>query len=288
VAVIGAGRVATAFAVLWERAGYSVVAVSGREATRERAGAFLPGARFYPQEEADEGARMAGLVVLGVPDDLIAETCARLATRRAFAAGQHILHFSGSLGLDVLSSGRAMGADVLSLHPLQTFPDVDTGLARLPSSSIAVTARDDQGIVHGEELARAVGGRPFRLAESAKPLYHAAAVFCANYLVAVEGMAEHLFRLSGLEDPLPAFEPLARSAFDSTFAAGPGAALTGPAARGDAGTIARNLSALADRAPEAIPAYVALARLAVQLALRSGRLDVEGQAQVEEALGRWT
>jgi predicted short-subunit dehydrogenase-like oxidoreductase (DUF2520 family) len=288
VAVIGAGRVATAFAVLWERAGYSVVAVSGREATRKRAATYLPGARFYPLEEADEGARMAELVVLGVPDDLIAETCARLADRGAFAAEHHVLHLSGSLGLDVLSSARASGAKVLSLHPLQTFPDLEAGLARLPGSSIAVTAPDDQRLIYGEDLARAVGGRPFRLAERAKPLYHAAAVFCANYLVAVEGMAEHLFRLAGLEDPLSAFEPLARAAFDSTFATGPGVALTGPAARGDAGTIARNLSALADRAPEAIPAYVALARLAVQLALRSGRLGVEGQTQVEEALGRWT
>jgi predicted short-subunit dehydrogenase-like oxidoreductase (DUF2520 family) len=288
VAVIGAGRVATALAVMWERAGHPVVAVTGRGPTRERAGRYLAGARFYPQDEADEGARQAQLVVLGVPDDLIEDVCARLARRRAFESGQHVLHLSGSVGLDALSSARALGAAILSLHPLQSFPDVEAGLARLPGSPIAVTAPDEDVFAYGQELALEVGGRPFRLADEVKPLYHAAAVFCANYLVVVEGMAEQLFHLAGVEDPLPVFQPLARSAFESTFAGGPGAALTGPASRGDVGTIARNLAALAERAPEAVSAYIALARLAARLATRSGRLSSEGRAQVEEVLGRWT
>jgi predicted short-subunit dehydrogenase-like oxidoreductase (DUF2520 family) len=288
VAVVGAGRVATALAVLWERAGHPVVAVTGREPTRKRARRYLAGARFYPQDQADEGARQAQLVVLGVPDDLIEDVCARLASRRAFESGQHLLHLSGSVGLDALSSARALGVAILSLHPLQSFPDVEAGLARLPGSTISVTAADSEGFAYGEGLAREVGGRPFRLADEVKPLYHAAAVFCANYLVVVEGMAEQLFRLAGLDDPLHVFQPLARSAFESTFAVGPGTALTGPAARGDAGTIARNLAALTERAPEAVPAYVALARLAAGLAARGGRLSPEGRAQVEEALGQWT
>ncbi len=287
-AVIGAGRVATALAVRWAQAGYDVVAASGRGASRERARRFLSTARFYPYEQAHEGARLAQLVVLGVPDDLIADVCGQLAGREAFRSGGHVVHLSGSVGLDALSAAAKLGAQILSLHPLQSFPDVEEGIARLPGSSIAVTARNDPGFAYGESLARAAGGTPFRLAEEVKPLYHAAAVFCSNYLVAVEGMAEHLFRLAGLEDPLPSFQPLARAAFESTFTTGPGAALTGPAARGDAGTIARSLMALAEQAPEAVPAYVALARVAASLAVRSGRLSPEGQARVEEVIRKWT
>jgi predicted short-subunit dehydrogenase-like oxidoreductase (DUF2520 family) len=245
-------------------------------------------AHFYPYERAHEGARRAQLVVLGVPDDLIAEVCAQLAERQAFQPGRHVVHLSGSVGLDALSSAQALGAEVLSLHPLQSFPDVEEGIARLPGSSIAVTAASDAGFAYGESLARDAGGVPFRIADEVKPLYHAAAVFCSNYLVVVEGMAEHLFRLAGMKEPLPSFQPLARTAFESTFAKGPEAALTGPAARGDAGTIARNLAALAERVPEAVPAYVTLARVAASLAVRSGRLTSAGQAQVEEVLGRWT
>jgi predicted short-subunit dehydrogenase-like oxidoreductase (DUF2520 family) len=280
--------VATALAVLLERAGYRVVAVAGREATRERARKYLSEASFFPEEQSGRGARLAGLVVLGVPDDLIEDVCVGLAKRRAFEPGQHVVHLSGSVRLETLSSALEEGAEVLSLHPLQSFPDVEEGIARLPGSAIAVTARGDAGYRYGETLAKDVGGNPFRLADEVKPLYHAAAVFCSNYLVAVEGMAEHLFRLAGIREPLPLIEPLARSAFESTFGRGPAEALTGPAVRGDAGTIVRNLEALATHAPDAVPAYVALARVAVGLAARSGRVSTEGQARVEEVLERWT
>jgi len=43
VAVIGAGRLGTAVAVLLARAGHRLVGVSGRGETRGRAGAHLPG-----------------------------------------------------------------------------------------------------------------------------------------------------------------------------------------------------------------------------------------------------
>jgi predicted short-subunit dehydrogenase-like oxidoreductase (DUF2520 family) len=270
------------------RAGHRIVAASGREDSRERAGRLLAGARFYESAEAHQGVRAARLVIIGVPDDLIADVCSQLGERAAFHPEQHVIHLSGSVGLDALSPALLLGAKVLSLHPLQSFPDVEEGIARLPGSPIAVTAGDEEGFAYGEALARDVGGVPFRIADEVKPLYHAAAVFCSNYLVAVEGMAEHLFRLAGLEESLPSFEPLARTAFEATFAKGPEAALTGPAARGDAGTIARNLAALAERAPEALAAYVALARVAADLAAKGGRLTGEGRARLEEVLGRWT
>jgi predicted short-subunit dehydrogenase-like oxidoreductase (DUF2520 family) len=288
VALIGAGRVATALAVMWERAGHRVVAVTGRNATRQRAARFLKAAHFSPQDKAPEAARLARLVVLGVPDDLIEEVCEQLAERRAFRPEQKVLHLSGSVGLGALFPAASQGAHILSLHPLQSFPDVETGIARLPGSPIAVTAREEEAYAFGERLARDAAGKPFRLADEVKPLYHAAAVFCSNYLVAVEGMAEQLFRLAGLERPLPSFQPLARAAFESTFALGPADALTGPAARGDVGTIERNLAALAERAPEAVAAYVSLARVAAGLAVRGGKLNPEGEARVEEVLRRWT
>jgi predicted short-subunit dehydrogenase-like oxidoreductase (DUF2520 family) len=288
VAVIGAGRVATALAVAWARAGYLIVAVSGRDSTRERVARFLPEATFQSLDSIQGMTSEVGLVVLGLPDDLIADVCERLAQDRAFAPGQRVLHLSGSVGLEALRTAREAGAEILSLHPLQSFPTVEEGIPRLAGSPIAVTGFDENAFLFGETLARDAGGRPFRLADEVKPLYHAAAVFCSNYLVAVEGMAERLFRLAGIIEPLEVFEPLARAAFESTFSLGAESALTGPAARGDAGTIARNLAALHERAPDAIPAYVALARVAVGMAAGTGRLGADGKARVEEELRRWT
>ena len=284
IALVGAGRVGTALAVLLSRAGHRIVGVAGREGSRARAEEFLPEVPFVPAADA---ARRSVVTVLGVPDDAIAPVCAELAADGAFGEGQSVTHLSGSTPLLALGPARAAGARVLAMHPLQTFPDVEGGIDRLPGSAVAVTAWEEDAFVLGERLARDAGGRPFRVAEERKALYHAAAVFCSNYLVAVEAVAERLFRAAGVDDPREAFGPLARATLDNVLQSGPEASLTGPVVRGDAGTLRRNLEALSSHAPDAVPAYVALARVALDLAERSGRLSAEGVREIREVLGAW-
>jgi predicted short-subunit dehydrogenase-like oxidoreductase (DUF2520 family) len=269
--------------VLWGRAGHRVVAASGREPSRERVANYLPGTEFEP-----DPARVAGeadTVVLGVRDDLIETVCELVAG--GLRPGVRVLHLSGSVPLSALDAARAAGADVLSLHPLLSFPDVSTGIERLPGSGIAVTAESDAVEAFGQDLARDAGARPFALPDIVKPLYHAGAVFASNYLVAVEALAEQILTAAGIAGASSLLEPLARSAFDRTFALGPEAALTGPAARGDTGTIERNLQALAEAVPGAVASYVALADAVTAIALEAGRIDADQQARVREALDPW-
>ncbi|HXF72672.1 MAG TPA: NAD(P)-binding domain-containing protein, partial [Actinomycetota bacterium] len=127
VAIVGAGRVGTALGVLLARAGHRIVAVSGRWATRERAAAFLPDVPVLEPAEAAEGA---DLVLIATPDDAIASTCAALAG--SVGDGRWVAHVSGATGLDALAPARRAGAGVLAIHPLQTFPDVDAALDRIP------------------------------------------------------------------------------------------------------------------------------------------------------------
>jgi len=280
--------VGTAFGVLLERAGHRVIAAVGTERSRDRIKRYLPFADFVLPAAAPAAARPAALVILGVPDDVIRNAASALAEGNAFHRGQAVLHLSGSVGLEALDAAELLGADVLSLHPLQTFPDIDEGIARLPGSHVAVTARSAEMIEVGEELAREVGGIPFPLEDEVKPLYHAAAVFCSNYLVTVEGVAEYLFRAAGVPEPLPLFAPLARAALEATLSRGAAEAITGPAARGDAGTILRNLNALVRYAPDVVPAYVELARLASKLGASSGTIPEEARRRVDEVLERWS
>ena len=282
VAVVGAGRVGTALAVLLARAGHRLVAVSGRDATRARTEEFLPGVAVVPAVEA---VRQADLVLIGVPDDAIAETARGIAG--AVRHGSHVAHLSGSAPLSDLDAVAPQGAHVLSLHPLQTFPDVEAGIARLPESFIAITAAEDHAYVLAERLVGDIGARSFRLPDDRKALYHAAAVFCSNYLVVTQRVSELLFTLAGLEEPVPMFEPLARSTLDNVFELGPAGALTGPAARGDARTIRRHLEALAADAPHSVPAYVELARAAVHLAAAGDNLTEGSMRRVEEVLAEW-
>jgi len=285
VSVVGAGRAGTAVAVLLSRAGHRIVAVSGRGLTRDRAARYLPGTAFA---EPDEAARAGDLVIVAVPDDLIAEMIERLAQEEAFRSGQWVAHLSGAAGLDVLAPVRAAGARPLAVHPLQTFPDVAGGIDRIPGSAMAVTADDPEGYLIGERIAEDLMARSFRLADADRGLYHAAAVFASNYLVGVSAVAQELFALAGVPDPVRAMLPLQRATLDNVERLGPEHALTGPAVRGDATTVDRNLAALHASAPHAVAPYVEMCRVALELGERAGRLSAERRAGVEEVLSRWS
>jgi predicted short-subunit dehydrogenase-like oxidoreductase (DUF2520 family) len=283
VAVVGAGRVGTAVAVLLQRAAHTIVAVSGRGATRGRAASFLPGVAVV---DARDAVADADLVIVGVPDDVIEEIVVSLGD--AVRAGRWIAHLSGARGLDVLDAAREAGARRLAVHPLQTLPDVTGAIERIPGSTIAVTADDEEGYFLGERIAEDLLGEPFRLQDELRPLYHAAAVFASNYLVATSSVAAELFSAAGVPDPARAMAPLQRATLDNLERLGARRALTGPAARGDAGTIDRHLAALTVAAPGAIPAYVAMARLALDLAERGGNLPSDRRAACEDVLARWS
>ncbi len=284
-AVVGAGRVGTAIAVVLGRAGHEVVGVSGRDRTRRLAEVHLPGVPVGPPADIVRGA---DLVWIAVPDDLIGPTASALVADAALDPGVWVAHLSGSRGPDALADVREAGARPLAIHPLQTFPDVEGAIERLPGCTIAIAADDEEGLDLAEALALDLGGRPFRLADDRRPLYHAAAVFASNYLVATTAVAEELFAMAGVPEPSAAMRPLQETTLDNVRRLGANAALTGPAARGDLHTIERNLEALVVAAPRAVAAYVALARVAADLALADGRLTSERRRGVDEVLARWS
>jgi predicted short-subunit dehydrogenase-like oxidoreductase (DUF2520 family) len=282
-AVVGAGRVGTSLAVLWRRSGHRIVAVAGGAATPERAGRFLPD---VPVLDAIGAAKGAEVVVIATPDSVIGPVCQEMAAAGALDALNAVVHASGATGLDALAPAAAAGASTLSVHPLQTCPTVEAGVERIPGSTFAVTADADEGFALGERLVRDAGGRPVRIDDERKPLYHAAAVFASNYLVTVTALAEELGLAAGIEDPIAAFAPLQEATLANIARVGPAEALTGPAVRGDAVTVQRNLEALDRYAPGAVRSYVILADLALELADRSGRTPAD-RAAVEEVLARW-
>jgi len=280
IAIVGAGTVGTAVGVAWARAGHRVVALSGRDATLERAATWLPGVPVLPLADAVAGAE---LVAIGVPDDALPSVASDVAG--AIEPGVWVLHLSGARGLDVLQAVAAVGARPLALHPLQTFADVASAIETLPGCAVAVTTADEEGALLGDGLARDLGGRPFRLADAQRPLYHAAAVFASNYLVAISGAADALFASAGVPDALTAMRSLQEATLANVHRLGPQAALTGPAVRGDAGTIDRNLSAIAAEMPGLVAAYVALCRTAMGVA--GDRLSNAERDAIEGVLARW-
>lgn len=278
VGVVGTGRVGAVLGAALARAGHTVVAATGvSPQSVRRAGRLLPG---VPLVSADEVAARATLVLLAVPDDVLPGLVAGLAHTGAWRPGQLVAHVSGAHGVDVLGPATDAGALPLALHPAMTFTDRPEDIDRLSGVSFGVTAPGALRSV-AEALVVEMGGEPVWIPEEARTLYHAALASGANHLVTLVAQSLDLLRQAGVEHPAQVLGPLLGAALDNVLRAGD-AALSGPVARGDAGTVGEHLRALTRFAPDAVPAYVALARLTADRALASGRLHPE---QAEALLG---
>jgi predicted short-subunit dehydrogenase-like oxidoreductase (DUF2520 family) len=268
VGIVSAGRVGTALGTALSRAGHRVVAASAvSAASRERLERVLPGT---PVREPAEVFEAADLVLLTVPDDVLGGLVAGLAATAAPLQGRLIAHASGRHGLAVLEPAVRHGALPLALHPVMTFTGRPDDVDRLAGISFGVTAPDALRPV-AEVLVMEMGGEPVFIAEEYRGLYHAALASAANHLVTQVVEACDLLSIAGVANPARMLGPLLSAALDNSLRLGD-AALTGPVARGDADTVASHLAALQAAAPEALPAYLALARLTATRALASGLL----------------
>jgi predicted short-subunit dehydrogenase-like oxidoreductase (DUF2520 family) len=283
VGVIGAGRVGPVLGAALARAGHSVVAVSGvSERSRRRAADLLPGVPLLPAQEV---AVRAELLLFTVPDDALAQLAAGLVSTGAIQPGKVVVHTSGRYGTAVLDPVLKAGALPLALHPVMTFTGTDVDLARLSGCSFGVTAPEPFRPM-AEALVVEMGGEPEWIAEELRPLYHAALASGANHLVTLVAQAAELLRASGVAHPNHMLGPLLGAALDNALRFGD-AALTGPVARGDAGTVAAHLAELDRVAPDGPvrAAYLAMARLTADRALAAGLLTAEQAEPLLDVLG---
>ncbi len=228
-----------------------------------RMGAALSvGLRADPGLEIDgplgRGATGAGadVVLLAVPDAAIADAASGILP------GPIVGHLSGMTGLAPLAPHEAF-----SLHPLLSVTGPDTRFAGAHAAIDGSSARA-RGVA--ERLADVLGLTAFRVADGDRAAYHAAASLAANALVALEWTAERLAATAGV--PRAALAPLARAALENWADRGAPAALTGPIARGDESTVARQRAAVAERLPAELALFDALADTTRALAAaRRGR-----------------
>ncbi|GAA4132000.1 Rossmann-like and DUF2520 domain-containing protein [Actinomadura keratinilytica] len=271
VGVLGAGRVGSALGAALARAGHRVVAAAAvSEASRRRAEERLPGAVVTTPQET---VAAADLVLLTVPDDALPELAEGLAATGVPIEGKLLAHTSGRYGADVLAPLTRAGGLPLALHPVMTFTGRPDDLNRLTGISFGVTAPEPLRPV-AEALVVEMGGEPVWIPEERRPLYHAALAGGANHLVTLVVEAMDLLRAAGAPEPGRMLGPLLGAALDNGLRLGIGG-LTGPVARGDAGTVAAHVAELGRVSPQSRSAYVALARLTADRALAAGLLKAE-------------
>lgn len=289
VGIISAGRVGAVLGSALRSVDHHVIGVHAvSEASRERAEMLLPGVPLLSIEEIVERAE---LVLLAVPDDALAPLVQGLADLGRWQPGQLVVHTSGRYGIEVLAPAQRLGAIPIALHPAMTFSGWSTDVARLTGCPMAVTA-PAAFLPVGQALAVELGGEPFVLDEAARPAYHAALAHGANHLVTLVGQAVRVLEAIGVDDGAATLRPLLAAALDRSLREGADHALTGPVARGDAGTVRSHLAALAELTDpttgepldDVVGTYRTLARATLKRREAAGLLGAEAVRAVREAL----
>jgi predicted short-subunit dehydrogenase-like oxidoreductase (DUF2520 family) len=268
IGVVGAGRVGAVLAAALRDAGHEIVAAAGESAaSRTRLETLLPG---VPVLKPSAVARACDVLLLTVPDDMLANVVEMLSASGAIHEGQYVVHSSGRHGLAVLAPAVARGAHPVALHPAMTFTGTDVDLPRLAGCVFGVTAGDDER-AFTEALVADLGGSPMWVPEDRRTLYHAGLAHGANHLVTLVSEAMGLLRAAGADDPAGTLRPLLEAALENSLSYGD-AALTGPIVRGDVNTVRAHLADISASAPQTLPSYVAMARATLTRAVADGRL----------------
>ncbi len=265
--IVGAGHVGRVLGRLFAASGtFAVQDVLTRSAAgAQEAVAFIGAGRALAGAAA---LRAADVWMLAVPDDRIAGVAATLAAS-APLRGAVVFHCSGAKASGELEALRGAGALVASVHPVRSFADPATVASSFAGTFCGVEG--EQGALDALLPAfEAIGARPVRIEAAAKTVYHAASVFASNYLTTVLDAALRAYAAAGVppEVARELARPLAGETLANVLRLGPETALSGPIARGDAATVARQHDAVAAWDAPTGDLYAALATATWALARR--------------------
>ena len=241
--LIGAGHVGRVLGRLFAQHGcFEIRQVLTRSAASAQAATDFIGAGVAI--DGYDQLRPAAVHLLAVGDDQIADACAALA-RAVPLKDSIVFHCSGALSSGQLQAARDAGALVASVHPIRSFADPAAVAAQFSGTFCGVEG-DDAALAVLTPALQAIGAQPVTIDASAKTVYHAAAVFASNYLVTVLDAALRAYQAAGIPEAVARqmAQPLATESMANVFRLGAAAALSGPIARGDRATVARQQQAV--------------------------------------------
>lgn len=226
VAIIGAGVVGQTFAKLLAECPEYSVTLGSRDG----------------DASMEAVAKDADIVLLTVSDSAIQTVCQILVAANAIKADAIVVHCSGALTSEILQAHKGSTA---SMHPLQTFPNVQAALPKV-AGTYCYCEGDEAALQTLKPLIAALQMQPVEIQAKNKPLYHAAAVMACNNLVALMECALQLGEAAEIDRDVmwKSLKPLVDATVENIDKHGPVDALTGPAARGEIGVVKSHLNAI--------------------------------------------
>ena len=281
IGIIGAGVVGTAIGVVLNEKGYEITGVYDikPESTKQ----LVERTRCKSYSTPEEVSCSAESLFITPCDSAIEDVANLLADRGAFYPGEIVVHMSGAQSSEVLDRAKDFGARVLSVHPLQSFANLNMAVNNLPGSVFSIEG-DKEAYDAAVCIVETLDGEYFFIDRKAKPLYHAGACVVSNYLVTLIDFGVKLLESTGIPQGLAvkALMPLINGTVQNVENIGIPKALTGPIARGDLSTILKHLTCLEEMAPDLIRLYSWLGFYTAQIAVDKGTIDAGAREEFQD------
>lgn len=271
--IVGCGRVGTTLAKYLVAAGYRACGLASRSEKSAKAAAAVTGCELF-SVNPEEVTKDADVVFITTPDDVIAPVCQQIAERGGLRKGALVYHCSGSLPSTILEPAKKAGAQIGSMHPLQSFASAEG--EQNPFDGIIVSVEGDKDAVElALEMAWKLGATGLTIRTDAKAMYHAAAVVASNALVTLVDLSYQLIGVAGIssDDAYKVLGPLIEGTLNNIKDKGTVDALTGPVVRGDVSVIEKHMGEINAKTPELAELYRVLGKYTVAVARKRGTLD---------------
>jgi len=280
IGIIGAGKVGTSLAFVLKKKGFIIAAVSDMmQASLESAAKYLGSDVVYTKNNMDVIAA-SDAVAITTQDRVIQDVVKEIYTKANRLDGKLIFHTSGADPSSVLLPLDEKGAFLGSLHPLQTFPDIDSAIEVLPDTCIFIEG-DKAAVPLLKQIGENIGAKVYTIVGKDKVVYHLSAVFVCNLLSAL------MYAGKGLMDKInidfEPFLPIIRATMKNIENKGSLAALTGPVVRGDVKTVKAHLASIEGMELHT-KIYRALSEVAVQMAAERKAIDEKTVEALKDVL----
>ena len=234
IVIIGSGNVAEALAVALAEGGMPAEQVWARNKVRGREVARLGDSRWCGEAA---GLAEADLYLISVSDRAIAEVAAALP----FPKGAIVAHTAGCGTLEMLPEGVSRAV----IYPFQTFSSgrrVDFRRVYM-----FVEAEDEQTLARAKEFAATLSENVCEASAEVRKHIHLCGVFGSNFVNSMYACAAKVLSEVGL--PFDVVAPVVAETAAKALASGsPADVQTGPAARGDIGTMERHRALIGEDA----------------------------------------
>ena len=236
---IGAGNVGTSLGKLFAQRGVSVTGYFSR--TRRHAEEAAEFTRTHCFDTLEEIVQASDTLFVTTSDGVVARMWNDMKTLPI--KSKCICHCSGALPSSVFEGAAQCGAQTCSVHPMMAVSDRFSVWEKLNGAFFTL---EGDGAPRMQEVLDTCGVQHATIQAADKARYHLASCVVSNLVVGLADWGTQLLEQCGFtqEQALTALTPLMRGNMQAICDKGAQNALTGPAERGDMGTIQSHMACL--------------------------------------------